>query len=277
VSERPRTKYDRSVTGPRSLRFLGGGAAFAWQMARAVRFSGLPTHPNQDPTGTFGDPASPPVRIVLMGDSSVTAPGVVPIDDSWPRRMAMRVADRWRVELVSVAVGGARAADVLANQVPPALATRADIAMVSVGANDAFRGTPIRLFEDRYDRIITELEQGIPHIGVSGVGDLGILTRLPTLARSIARVRGLAVDGAIRRVVWRHPGVVKSTAWGPQWAPLYEGDPDVVLATDRFHASAEGHAVFADAAAPVLDELLARVAEARGLSSWRSSRQAGSG
>jgi lysophospholipase L1-like esterase len=250
--------------GPISLgRLVGGTAALTWQVARATKLSGLPTHANQDPSGAFGDPASPPVRIVLLGDSSVTAPGVDPIDASWPRRAAMRVADRWRVELVSVAVGGARAADVLARQVPAAVATGADIAFVSVGANDALRATPIRVFEERYDRIVTELERHIPHVGLSGVGDLGILTRLPTLARSVARVRGLAVDGAIRRVARRHPHTVKSTAWGPQWAPLYEGDPEVMLAGDRFHASAAGHAVFAEAAAPVLDELLARLAASR--------------
>jgi lysophospholipase L1-like esterase len=240
-------------------RLLGAGTALAWQVARASRFSGLPTHPNQDPSGIFGDPGLPEVRIVMLGDSSVTAPGVDPIDASWARRMVLRVSDEWRVELISVAVGGARAANVLTNQVPAAIATGADIAIVSVGVNDALRGTAIRSFEDRYDRIITDLERAIPHIGVSGVGDLGILTRLPTLARSIARVRGLAIDGAIRRVVRRHPEVVKSTAWGPQWAALYEGDPEVMLAPDRFHASAEGHAIFADAAAPVLDELLSRL------------------
>ncbi len=244
-------------------RLLGATTALAWQMARASRFSGLPTHPNQDPSGTFGDPGLPPVRIVMLGDSSVTAPGVDPIDASWARRMVHRISAEWRAELISVAVGGARAANVLANQVPAAVATGADIAIVSVGANDALRGTAMRSFEERYDRILTELEQAIPHIGVSGVGDLGILTRLPTLARSIARVRGLAVDGAIRRVVRRHPEVVKSTAWGPQWAALYEGDPEVMLARDRFHASAEGHAIFADGAAPVVDELLARLRAVR--------------
>lgn len=253
-------------------RIVGGTSAFAWQIIRATRLSLLPTHPNQDPSGLFGDPGSPPVRIVVLGDSSVTAPGVVPIDASWPRRMAERIATGWRVELISVAVGGARAADVLANQVPPAIATGADIAVISVGANDALRATPLSLFEDRLDGILTELERTIPHIGISGVGDLGIMPRLPTLARSLARVRGRSVDGAIRRVAWRHPNVVKSTAWGAQWAPLYHGDPAVMLAGDRFHASAEGHALFAAAAAPVMDELLARLAASRELSDHRGHR-----
>lgn len=78
-------------------------------------------------------------------------------------------------------------------------------------------------------------------------------------------MRGRSIDGAIRRVVRRHPAVVKSLAWGPQWAPLYQGDPAVVLAGDRFHASSEGHVVFAASAAPVMDELLARLASSRSL------------
>ncbi|MBA2337374.1 MAG: hypothetical protein H0V96_06415 [Acidimicrobiia bacterium] len=251
---------------PGSLaRFAAGGAVLGWQVVCSAHFSGLPSHPNQDPSGSFGDPGSPPVRIVLLGDSSITAPGVVPIDASWPRRMAERIGADWRVELVSVAIGGARVADVLANQVPAALATGPDIALVSVGANDALRATPLARFEERLDRILSELESTVPLIGVSGVGDLGILPRLPTLARSLARVRGRSVDGAIRRAVRGHPAVVKSLAWGPQWAPLYQGDPAVVLAGDRFHASSEGHAVFAASAAPVMDHLLARLASARGL------------
>lgn len=238
---------------------LGGAAILAGQVLHAARRSDLPTLRNQDPSGVFGSSDAPCVRIVLLGDSSITAPGVDPLDAAWPRRLAHRLADRYQVELVSVAVGGAKARDVLHSQVEPALAAGADLALLSVGANDALRGTPVRRFEREFSEILDRLVAGVGGVGVSGVGDLGTLPRLPHLARGIGRVRGRAIDDAIRRAVAAHPGVVKGSAWGPGWAVFAEGDPGVYFAPDRFHASAEGHAVFAAAAAPVVDALLARL------------------
>ena len=235
---------------------LTGVGVFAGQVLRSAHRQDLPSHNNQDPTGDFGSLGLPTLRIALLGDSSITAPGVHPLDDCWPRRLARHLQDRYRVELRSVAVGGSKARDVLSDQLTPALATGADMALLSVGANDALRGTPLRRFEAEIDEIITTLGDRIPMVGVSGIGDLGTVPRLPDLARSFARVRGRSFDGAIRRVASRHRGVVKSRSWGEMWRPFDE-HPEVIFAPDQFHASAAGHALFAAAAIPVAETLLA--------------------
>jgi lysophospholipase L1-like esterase len=224
------------------------------QVLHAAHRNDLPSLQNQDPSGAFGDPDLPRLRIVILGDSSVTAPGVNPLDACWARRVARHLTDRFRVELETVAVGGAKVRDVLNDQLEPALATRADMALVSVGANDALRATPVPRYEAELERVVERLTAHIPMVGLSGVGDLGTVDRLPTLARSIARVRGRAIDHAILRVVRRHPGVVKSRTWEGPWR-AFEYDP-TTFAPDLFHASASGHALFAAAMVSVVEALL---------------------
>jgi lysophospholipase L1-like esterase len=233
-----------------------GIGVFAGQVLRSAHRQDLPSHNNQDPSGEFGDPDLPALRIALLGDSSITAPGVVPLDDCWPRRLARYLEGRYYVEIHSVGVGGSKSRDVLADQVGRALEANPDMAIVSVGANDALRATSVVRFEAEIDAILDRLTAGIPMVGMSGVGDLGTVPRLPDLARAFARVRARAFDSAIRRVVARHPGVVKSRTWGEAWKP-FEEMPDVTFAPDQFHASAAGHAMFAAAAIPVVEKLLA--------------------
>ena len=257
------------------LRILRAPAAaagvLAGQVVHAAHRPDMPGLENQDPSGTFGDPDAPLVTIALLGDSSITAPGVEPLDAAWPRRMAARLGDRYRTRLVSVARGGSKARDVLAEQLAPALAARPDLALVSVGANDALRGTPVARFEAEMTEILGRLAAATSGVGVSGIGDLGTLPRLPTLAKGIGRVRGRSLDRAILRAASRFPNVVKGQAWGPQWRLFEEGDPAIVFAPDRFHASAVGHATFAAAVEPVIDELLRRMDAERHRATRRST------
>jgi len=226
------------------------------QVYRAGHRKDLPSFENQDPSGVFGDPAHPQLRITVLGDSSVTAPGVEPLDAAWPRRIARYLSDRYRVEVISIAVGGSKTHDVLTDQVPAAIAAEPDIAFVSVGANDALRATPLIQFESEYRQILAQLTRHVPGVAVSGVGDLGSIPRLPALAQSIVRIRGRSFDRAIRRAVADFPGVLKTNAWAPGFDEFVT-NPAEVFAGDLFHASAYGHRIYTRAAIPALEELLA--------------------
>lgn len=227
------------------------------QVYRAGHRKDLPSFQNQDPSGVFGDPDSPQLRVTVLGDSSVTAPGVEPLDAAWPRSIARHLSDRYRVEVISVAVGGSKTRDVLADQVPAAIATQPDIAFVSVGANDALRATPLAQFESEYRQILSQLSRHVPGVAVSGIGDLGSIPRLPELARSIVRIRGRSFDRAIRRAVADSPGVLKTNTWAPGFDE-FRTNPEEVFAGDLFHASAYGHRIYTRAALTALEELLTR-------------------
>jgi lysophospholipase L1-like esterase len=236
---------------------LAAGTVLAGQMAHAILRDDLPSLENQDPSGTFGDPDAPPLRLVFLGDSSVTAPGVEPLDHSWPRQMALHLAHRYRVEAISVAVGGSKASDVLETQVDAALDAEPDIAYVAVGSNDALRGTPISSFESSFDLIVDGLYDAVPAIGLSGIGDLGTIPRLPELARGVARVRARAVDNAIARVAARYPRTIKSNAWDIM--SRFADNPEM-YGSDQFHASAQGHLEFSRVGTQMAD-LLAEIFE----------------
>ncbi len=239
---------------------LIGIALLMAQVLKAAHRNDLPSLENQDPSGVFGSPLSPRLRLVVMGDSSVTAPGVEPLDAAWPRQIALRLAERFCVELHSVAVGGSKTRDVLAGQLSDAIAFRPDIAVISVGANDAMRGTPLSRFEHEYDEILAQMTKHVPGIAVSGVGDLGSIPRLPTMARSLIRIRGRSFDRAVRRVTARYPDVVKTHTWSLGWNE-FRTNPDEVFAGDLFHASAYGHRIYTNAAMPAVNALVERLTE----------------
>ena len=232
---------------------LTAGALFAGQMARAF-YRDLPTLDNQDPSGVFGSPDAPPLTIVFLGDSSVTAPGVEPLDHSWPRQIAIHLAARYCVTATSVAVGGAKVRDVLESQLQAALAQQPDIAYISVGSNDALRGTPTARFEADFDRVVERLHSDLFAVGLSGIGDLGTIPRLPVLARGIARIRARSIDAAIARVSRQYPRTVKSNAWDVM-EQMFTTDMSM-FGDDLFHASAQGHLAFGDVGKPVADRLV---------------------
>jgi len=235
---------------------LVAGTVLAGQMARAILRDDLPTLENQ-----FGDPAAPPLRLVFLGDSSVTAPGVEPLDHSWPRQMAFRLASQYRVEAISFAVGGAKARDVLDEQVDAAIEVKPDIAYLAVGSNDALRGSPVARFESDLDEVVNRLYEVVPAIGLSGIGDLGTIPRIPELARGVARVRARAMDRAIGRIAARYPRTVKSRVWDIMAIDFVQR-PEL-FADDLFHASAEGHLAFATVGAPMVDRLVEVLEEER--------------
>ncbi|HZJ48909.1 MAG TPA: SGNH/GDSL hydrolase family protein, partial [Acidimicrobiia bacterium] len=106
-----------------------------------------------------------------------------------------------------------------------------------------------------YDEVLRTLTSAFPAVAVCGVGDLGTIPRLPPLARGAARIRARSIDHAVSRVAHRYD-VPKSRAWGPEY-DVFESDP-TVWAGDLFHASATGHAIYADAAIPLVEEALRR-------------------
>lgn len=230
---------------------LAGAGFLAHQIRKAAHRPDLPSFTNQDISGDFGDPSLPPLRIVAVGDSSLTAPGIDDLDDAWLRRVALTYTDRHRIELISLGVGGSRARDVVEGQLDAAVALQPDVAVVTVGGNDAIRAVPVRRFTAALEKIVGRLEEVSGAVLLVGVGDLGAIPRLPSSLRLYLSRRSLTFDRACLRVAVAHRRAVRAQARKPM-ASTFRVDP-ALFAADQFHASAAGHAVFAQAAAPAFE------------------------
>jgi lysophospholipase L1-like esterase len=242
-----------------SLPLIGAGFLLH-QVRRAAHRDDLPSFTNQDISTTLGDPSAPPLRVVAVGDSSLTAPGIEDLEDVWLRRLVRRYAESHCVELISLGVGGSRARDVIDGQLDAAAALRPDIAVVTVGSNDAIRATQVRRYFADLERIMARLEEVSGAVLILGMGDLGSIPRLPPILRPYLSRRSRRFDAACVRVAVSHPHAVKVHTRGRMMSAFYE-DP-TLFGDDQFHASDKGHAVFAEEAATAFDAAY-RIAQGR--------------
>ena len=220
----------------------------AAQVLRAAHRSDLPSFPNQDPSGTFGDDDAPPLRIVAIGDSSITAPGVEDLDNVWVRRAARSIADRYRVELVSLAVGGSKARDVIEGQLGEAIRLEPDITVISVGANDVIRSPSTDRYRTDLEHIVTTLEPVTKAMVILGMGDLGSIPRLPPMLRPMLSRRSERYDAIAARIAETSPITVKVWTRGRISDAFWEDHS--LFSPDLFHASDTGHRLFAEEAMP---------------------------
>jgi lysophospholipase L1-like esterase len=212
----------------------------------------LPSFEGNDPSGDFGDPKLPLLRMTALGDSTVTAPGLDHPHDSFVAQIAFELSDRYHVHLTSFAVGGAQSADVLRQQVPLAIESPSDLTLISVGSNDVLHATRIRAFERNLDAITAAMTTVSGAVVLMGVGDIGTVPRFPQPLDRIATLTGRIADRVHARVAARH-GAGKADHWG--WSAAAFRQPGM-FAPDLFHPSAAGHRVWADTVMPEVERML---------------------
>ena len=237
----------------RRLVQLGAGSGLAVTALLAAElmwaaFRPLPSMIGLDASGLVPAGAvEPPLRIVALGDSSLTGPGLEGAEHVWLRVGLDRLGHDEPIDLLSLAVGGSRAVDV-ERRVDEALAVRPDLVVVAVGANDALRGTPRRQFRANFDRMIGRLLEGAPVVAAANVGDLGNIARVPRPLNAVFHARARSVSSIIEDVVASHERAVLIDVTA---ADHVFRDPTVFTA-DRFHPGPVGHVAWAEAAAPGL-------------------------
>ncbi len=229
------------------------GLAGLVQVLRAAHRPDLPAFPNLNLSGTFGDPSRPRLRIVGIGDSNLTAPGVGHIDDAWPRRVAAELADRYHVELISLGRGGSRTRQVATEQLERALELKPDIALVAAGGNDTLRVIPGWLYRRQLSRLVGPMHEAAKAVVVLGIGDLGSIPRLPIFLRLFLTWRSRALHRSVIEVVDRYPRAVLIETWATIAHALRHRNHEM-FAGDLFHPSSAAHEVFMSEFMPAFEE-----------------------
>jgi lysophospholipase L1-like esterase len=228
-----------------------GAALFVvlWMEQRWAAHHDFPSFPDLDPSGIFGDPALPLRSIALLGDSTITGPGLETADDIWIRQMVPRLTKRYRVQIDNFAFGGARLRDVLAHQLPQ-LTGRYDVAFISAGSNDALRGMTQPQMRSLLSTICAGALERADVIVLAGAGDIGTAPRLPFPLDAMATTRARATDVAHARAAASNDRILHVPMW-ELTTPTFRSDQDL-FSGDRFHPNRRGHRVWADAALPTV-------------------------
>lgn len=199
-------------------------------------------------------------RVVWLGDSLAAGMGAISPELSLPRLVATGRNQDTRLHVF--AVPGATSDDVIETQLPALqqlrhglgqIGQRIDAIGITIGANDISAFTPRHRFRANVRRIV-QAGEGAPVVLVS-IPQLNDAIRLPRPLRTIASVRALWLDLALRRVASARGDVFyASVRERPEW--IRRRDLRNFLSADRFHPSGAGYAVWADHIITVFDNAL---------------------
>jgi lysophospholipase L1-like esterase len=243
-----------------ALPAMAGGL---WFQAHRAAHAPLPHFEDLDLTGHYGREvagARTPLEIAVVGDSSLTGPGL----DHAREVFIAQVAERSpvRMHLTRHAVGGSRIADVLNRQLPAVLDARPDLAVVSIGANDAVHGTPLARFEADVRAVVDALDDAGIETMLCGLIDLGTIPRVPVGLRTMLTRRALAYER--RKVRATHSAArAVHVGVGRRVNEIFRARGEAFFTADRFHPNVHGHRCLADALRPAFDAAVTRVLRAR--------------
>ncbi|MFN7150927.1 MAG: SGNH/GDSL hydrolase family protein, partial [Microthrixaceae bacterium] len=235
-----------------------------WAQVRHVANAPLPHFGDLDPSGRYGDDAGRddaswdgdagrrPLRLAVLGDSSMTGPGLSSPADIWIARAAAALGRP--VELRSHARGGSRVRDVLEQQVPTLVEEPADLVVVSVGANDAIHATSLRSYARTLDRLLDRLAGVAPVVSL-GIGDLSTIPRLPRTFRPVVARRSAAIDRAHTLVTADRDRVVRVPV-SKLSDHVFRDRGSELFAADLFHPNRHGHSLWAELFHPYLERAL---------------------
>nr|WP_245712995.1 SGNH/GDSL hydrolase family protein [Micromonospora nigra] len=230
----------------------GGAAVLAGQavVARSRRYAqpelGLALR------ATIGRAGAPPLRLVLLGDSSALGVGVERLDDTIGGQLANLLAEGptgRRVHLSSVGVSGSRSTD-LATQVARALlGERPDVAVILVGANDATSARRPADAAAYLGAAVHRLRDADVEVVVGTCPDLGAVRAIAPPLRQVVGWFGRQVARAQTAAVLDAGGTVVDLA--TETGPVFRADPGT-LCHDGYHPSADGYRVWAHALLPAV-------------------------
>ncbi len=197
----------------------------------------------------------PPLRYVVMGDSTTAGRGAAP-ENSITMGTARHLAQKYDVTLINLSASGARMKDLLDKQLPQAKQAKPDVVLLSAGANDIVHFTADGQIKADLHHIIAELIQSNPKISlvVAGSGEVGACPRFEQPLRLVARWQTKRVNDTIKSTTLTFPGTT--------WVPLAErtgetfGRDPTLFSQDKFHPNDRGYSIWTQVLDEGLDQMI---------------------
>jgi lysophospholipase L1-like esterase len=187
------------------------------------------------------------LRFHVLGDSLAAGVGCARADQSIGHLLANTLrAAGYTVSLTVHAVPGARSAD-LAPQVRSAVRAGADLVLIVVGANDLTRLIPPAVGAGLLRDAVAELSAAGARTVVVTAPDMGVIAHVPPAFRDIVSQASRLYAQAQTDAATSAGGTVAQV--GSDVFARFAAD-ERLFSPDRFHPSAAGYALFAEAITP---------------------------
>ncbi|MFP7834783.1 SGNH/GDSL hydrolase family protein [Marisediminicola sp. LYQ134] len=216
-------------------------APVLWRQSRRLRRD-TPRLPDAALPWSGSRPGPDPVRLVVVGDSTAAGVGADTQDDALPGWFAVEIERRFARGTQYAAFGrnGATARDVVESHLGAATTQPFDLALLTIGANDALGLRSRTSFARDVAAIVARMREASPDatVLVSLLPRFDRFELLPQPLRSTLGAHAMSLDAAARAAVERLDGVIAI----PPPPPYVDG----FFATDRFHPSRDGYRMWAE-------------------------------
>ena len=201
---------------------------------------------------SIGPAKAPALRLVLLGDSTALGVGVDQVSDTVGGQLAALLVDGpqgRRVELSSVAIAGARSADLEIQVARALVGVHPDIAVILVGSNDAIRLAVPAEAAAHLAAAVRRLRRAGVAVVVGTCPDLGAVRAFAPPLRQLLGWHGRRLGRAQIDAVRAAGGTPVDLA--DRAGPVFRADAGT-LCHDGFHPSADGYRVWAHALLPAI-------------------------
>lgn len=247
----------RPVLAAIGLALVGFVALIGVEVLLLTRREFLPSDPgyrvNARVEPTSGATDETPLRLAVLGDSTVSGVGSPTERESLPILIAQRVADGTGrpVEVVGFGVSGARTASLTSDQLPlPPGAF--DAAVLVIGSNDATHATLWLELRSQTVAMLRHAAESGALVVLAGAPRFSGASVIPEPLRTMVDLYARILAGEQRSAVAQSPGA-RFVDLAADASPRFDGRPEAT-SPDGFHPSPIGYGFWADAIAPVVVE-----------------------
>ena len=237
-------------------------AALGWLLLPVLVLQGLWLRRTVPRLGEAGGPlkgeipgAAPPLRLLLLGESTVAGVGASNHDEGLVGRMAASLAGHTGRAIHWHAMGrnGLTARQLRTRLLVPAAGLEADVAVIALGVNDCVRLNSPRRWTRELDQLIRELHNRCGNIPVflAALPPMGDFPALPQPVRWVLGTRARLLDRASRKLA----NSMENLFHVPLPAQL-EGHISEYFAADGFHPSPAGYRVWGEGLAERISEVM---------------------
>ena len=231
---------------------LGGLVALVGvELVVLTRREFLPMDPGYLVDARVGPADGAPVRLAVLGDSTVAGVGAPTEAESLPVLIAERVAAATGrpVEVRGFGLSGARTATVLRDQLPR-LDGGYDAVVLVVGSNDATHATPWPAFRDQAESMLRRATEVAPVVVLAGTPRFHANPIIPEPLRTMVDRYSAILRGEQVAAVGSVPGA-RFVDLAAEASPRFLDVPEAT-SSDGFHPSPIGYGFWADALAPAV-------------------------